>query len=87
MVFRQTARRMTNFNIEIVSDTVCPWCYIGKKKLDKAIASYKELHPESQDTFSISWLPFYLNPGAPKTGSCFFHHFWYRFLLTHGYRY
>jgi len=68
MAFKPSARRMTNFNIEIVSDTVCPWCYVGKKKLDTAIASYKQSHPESQDTFSISWLPFYLNPGAPKTG-------------------
>jgi len=59
---------MTKFNIEIVSDTVCPWCYVGKQKLDKAIAVYKELHPDSNDTFSTTWLPFYLNPGAPKKG-------------------
>ncbi|RDW94662.1 hypothetical protein BP5796_00425 [Coleophoma crateriformis] len=59
---------MTQFNIEIVSDTVCPWCYVGKQKLDKAIQSYKEAHPDSNDTFSTTWLPFYLNPGAPKTG-------------------
>ncbi|TAQ86836.1 hypothetical protein B7494_g4806 [Chlorociboria aeruginascens] len=59
---------MTNFNIEIVSDTVCPWCYIGKQKLDQAIAAYKTKHPDSDDTFSITWLPFYLNPAAPKLG-------------------
>ncbi|RFU28836.1 hypothetical protein B7463_g7502, partial [Scytalidium lignicola] len=59
---------MTNFKIDIVSDTVCPWCYIGKKKLDKAISAYQQSHPGSEDTFSISWLPFYLNPGAPKIG-------------------
>ena len=28
--------------IDIVSDTVCPWCYIGKKRLDKAIEDYKD---------------------------------------------
>jgi len=59
---------MTKFTIEIVSDTVCPWCYVGKKKLDKAIKTYKELHPNSNDEFSTTWMPFYLNPGAPKVG-------------------
>lgn len=59
---------MTQFDIEIVSDTVCPWCYVGKQKLEQAIKAYKELHPESNDTFSTTWMPFYLNPGAPKKG-------------------
>jgi len=59
---------MTKFDIEIVSDTVCPWCFVGKQKLDQAIKAYKELHPNSNDTFSTTWMPFYLNPGAPKTG-------------------
>lgn len=59
---------MTQFNIEIVSDTVCPWCFVGKQKLEKAIATYKEAHPESNDTFSTTWMPFYLNPDSPKTG-------------------
>ncbi|KAI9711346.1 MAG: hypothetical protein M1812_007195 [Candelaria pacifica] len=55
---------MTNFNIQIVSDTVCPWCYVGKQRLEKGIAAYKEAHPDSKDTFSTTWLPFYLNPTA-----------------------
>lgn len=59
---------MTKFNIEITSDTVCPWCYVGKQKLEKAIKSYKELHPDANDTFDTTWKPFYLNPGSPKTG-------------------
>jgi len=59
---------MTKFDIEVVSDTVCPWCYVGKQKLQQAIAAYKELHPDSNDTFSTTWMPFYLNPGAPKKG-------------------
>jgi len=67
-MFRPTLRRMTTFNIEIVSDTVCPWCYVGKQKLDAAIKEYKERHPDSGDTFSTTWLPFYLNPAAPKKG-------------------
>jgi len=57
---------MTNFSISVVSDTVCPWCYVGKKKLEASIAAFKKQHPE--DTFSISWMPYYLNPHAPKVG-------------------
>ncbi|KAL8673605.1 MAG: hypothetical protein Q9168_001960 [Polycauliona sp. 1 TL-2023] len=59
---------MTNFNISVVSDTVCPWCYVGKQKLDRAIALHKSANPDSVDTFSVTWYPFYLNPDAPKTG-------------------
>ncbi|KAH8599778.1 DSBA-like thioredoxin domain-containing protein [Bisporella sp. PMI_857] len=59
---------MTKFDIEIVSDTVCPWCYVGKTKLDKAIKTYNELHPNSGDEFSITWMPFYLQPGSPNKG-------------------
>ncbi|CAI6335022.1 unnamed protein product [Periconia digitata] len=57
---------MTNFDIKIVSDTVCPWCYIGKKRLEKGIAAYKQKYPDSNDTFSTTWYPFYLMPDAPK---------------------
>ncbi|EED13804.1 conserved hypothetical protein [Talaromyces stipitatus ATCC 10500] len=55
---------MTNFNIEIVSDPVCPWCYIGKKKLDKAIEIYQPSHPD--DTFTKTWKPFYVKPHSPE---------------------
>ncbi|KAF2822743.1 thioredoxin-like protein [Ophiobolus disseminans] len=58
---------MTNFSINVVSDTVCPWCYVGKKRLEKGIAAYKEKHPDSNDTFSTNWFPFYLDPTAPKS--------------------
>jgi len=59
---------MTVFNIAITSDTVCPWCYIGKNKLERGIAAYKAAHPSSSDTFTTTWLPYYLNPNAPKQG-------------------
>ncbi len=59
---------MTNFNITITSDNVCPWCYVGKKKLERGISLYKSAHPSSDDTFGTTWLPFYLNPTAPKIG-------------------
>lgn len=48
--------------IDIVSDSVCPWCYIGKKRLDKALESYKDID------FNINWHAFQLNPTMPKEG-------------------
>ena len=45
-----------------------PKCYVGKQRLEKGIAAYKRAHPASQDTFSTTWLPFYLNPTAPTEG-------------------
>lgn len=44
---------------------MCPWCYVGKNRLDKAIEAHKQTNPE--DTFTTTWHPFYLNPDAPKS--------------------
>ncbi|KAM7506880.1 hypothetical protein LguiA_017333 [Lonicera macranthoides] len=49
--------------IDISSDTVCPWCFVGKKNLEKAVASSKD-----QYDFEIKWHPYFLNPSAPKEG-------------------
>ncbi|KAI0127676.1 thioredoxin-like protein [Xylariales sp. AK1849] len=60
---------MTHFNIKIVSDPVCPFCYLGKKRLDKGIELYKKVYPDGKhDTFTISWSAFYLDPTSPKVG-------------------
>ncbi|KAI0449416.1 DSBA-like thioredoxin domain-containing protein [Xylaria acuta] len=60
---------MTNFNIKIVSDTVCPWCYVGKKRVDRAIELYRKTYPAGRDdTFTITWAPFYLDPTSPAVG-------------------
>ncbi|KAI9706903.1 MAG: hypothetical protein M1820_004682 [Bogoriella megaspora] len=60
---------MTNFQIDIISDVVCPWCYVGKTRLEKAISHYRSLSPSNAtDTFTTTWSPFYLNPDAPRTG-------------------
>lgn len=67
-MFKATLPKMTQFKIEIVSDTICPWCYVGKRKLEQAIAEYKERNPTSNDTFATTWKAFYLNPEAPMTG-------------------
>lgn len=44
-------------------------CYVGKKRLERAIQTYKrEVSGGANDTFSVSWHPFYLDPTLPKTG-------------------
>jgi len=50
--------------IDINSDTVCPWCFVGKRNLDKAIAAASK----DQYDFEVRWHPFQLNPSAPKEG-------------------
>ncbi|KAG8489337.1 hypothetical protein CXB51_017382 [Gossypium anomalum] len=49
--------------IDVSSDSVCPWCFVGKRNLDKAIAQSKD-----QFDFEIKWHPFFLDPSAPKEG-------------------
>ncbi|KAH6658253.1 thioredoxin-like protein [Truncatella angustata] len=56
------------FDIKIISDSVCPWCYVGKRRVEAGIASYKAAHPNSSDTFNVSWYPYYLDPNAPVEG-------------------
>ncbi len=48
--------------LDILSDPICPWCYIGKTHLDKALAAIPD-HP-----FVIEWHPFQLNPDMPDAG-------------------
>ncbi|KAF3394240.1 hypothetical protein F1880_005533 [Penicillium rolfsii] len=54
---------MTNFKIQIISDTICPWCYVGYRRLSRAITAHKANNPT--DTFTLTWKTFYLNPGLP----------------------
>ncbi len=49
--------------IDIVSDVVCPWCYIGKRRLEKAIDLLKD-----KLDFEVEYHPFELNPDTPKEG-------------------
>jgi predicted DsbA family dithiol-disulfide isomerase len=50
--------------IDIVSDAICPWCYIGKRQLERALATLAE----EGLRFSIHWNPFQLNPDMPPEG-------------------
>jgi predicted DsbA family dithiol-disulfide isomerase len=48
--------------IDIVSDAICPWCYIGKRRLERALTMVEQ--PDLQ----IGWRPFQLNPDMPAEG-------------------
>jgi predicted DsbA family dithiol-disulfide isomerase len=49
--------------VEIASDVICPWCYIGKRRFEKALALL-----EGEVPVQVRWLPFQLNPGMPEGG-------------------
>jgi predicted DsbA family dithiol-disulfide isomerase len=48
--------------IDIISDTICPWCFIGKRRLERALAE------RPQEGLDIVWRPFQLNPDMPREG-------------------
>jgi predicted DsbA family dithiol-disulfide isomerase len=50
-----------NLTVDVISDVICPCCYIGKRRLEKAIAA-------QQQEVRVHWLPFQLNPTMPKEG-------------------
>ncbi len=50
--------------IDVVSDAICPWCYIGKRQLERALALL-----DAEDLrFAVRWNPFQLNPDMPREG-------------------
>lgn len=52
----------TTVKIDIVSDVVCPWCYLGKARLEAALAELPDIEAE------IHWRPYQLDPSIPRTG-------------------
>jgi predicted DsbA family dithiol-disulfide isomerase len=50
-----------NLAVDVISDVICPWCYIGKRRLEKAVAALG-------GPVEVRWLPFQLNPTMPKEG-------------------
>jgi predicted DsbA family dithiol-disulfide isomerase len=51
--------------VDIVSDAICPWCYIGKRQMERALG----LLAGDGLSFTIHWNPFQLNPDMPKEGA------------------
>lgn len=50
-----------NLSVAVISDVICPWCFIGKRRLEKAVGNYEK-------PVTVSWHPFQLNPAMPKEG-------------------
>ena len=53
---------MRSIEIDVVSDVICPWCFLGKRRLDKAIGMLDDIKVE------VNWRPFFLDPTIPKEG-------------------
>ncbi|GIJ98432.1 hypothetical protein Aspvir_000549 [Aspergillus viridinutans] len=57
---------MATISIEIISDVICPWCYIASRNLQKAITIYKKTYPDgSKDIFTITWHPYFIDEVPP----------------------
>src|SRR4051794_40679058 len=50
---------MAPLSVEIWSDVVCPWCYIGKRRFEAALSDFG-------DDVEVTWRSFQLDPGAPR---------------------
>jgi predicted DsbA family dithiol-disulfide isomerase len=57
----------TPLTIDVISDVVCPWCFIGKRRLEAALKLYAEKHPDAPAP-QVTWHPFQLNPDLPPEG-------------------
>jgi len=53
--------------IDIISDVVCPWCFIGKRRLESALELYRARRPDAPAP-AVIWHPFQLNPDMPPGG-------------------
>lgn len=55
---------LAELQVDVIADLICPWCYLGKRRLDDALAA---VHGPS----TVSWFPFQLNPSMPPSGMPF----------------
>src|ERR1700691_4428708 len=58
----ESGEAAASVHIEVVSDVVCPWCYIGKRRLQGATP------PPSDIAVTVNWRPYFLNPWIPREG-------------------
>jgi predicted DsbA family dithiol-disulfide isomerase len=49
-------------HVDVVSDVVCPWCYIGKRRLEQAVGLVPDIDVD------VNWRPYFLNPWIPREG-------------------
>jgi predicted DsbA family dithiol-disulfide isomerase len=55
-------QQTTDVLIDVYSDVVCPWCYVGKRRLERALSQLNTVRTH------VTWRPFQLNPAMPKEG-------------------
>jgi predicted DsbA family dithiol-disulfide isomerase len=58
---RENAGSPATLRVDVIADLICPWCYLGKRRLDDALSA---VHGPSL----ISWYPFQINPAMPSSG-------------------
>jgi predicted DsbA family dithiol-disulfide isomerase len=58
----ETAEANASVHVDVVSDVVCPWCYVGKRRLEEAIALVPDI------AVDIAWRPYFLNTWIPREG-------------------
>ena len=58
---------MKPLSIDVVSDVVCPWCYVGLRRLNQALDLYRSQHPQEPEP-QVRWHPFQLNPELVPEG-------------------
>lgn len=58
------SQSLATLRVDVIADLICPWCYLGKRRLDDALAA---VHGPS----AVSWYPFQLNPTMPAEGMDF----------------
>lgn len=60
-----TITKATTLRLDIVSDTICPWCWVGKRRLTAALPQLEA----DGIALEATWRPFQLNPAMPKDGA------------------
>jgi predicted DsbA family dithiol-disulfide isomerase len=61
---REDARSLATLEVDMIADLVCPWCYLGERRLDDALLA---VHGPT----TLTWYPFQLNPEMPEGGMAF----------------
>ena len=61
-----TTQPEPTLTIDVISDVVCPWCFIGRRRLGAALTGFAAEEPRARPL--VSWHPFQLNPDLPREG-------------------
>ena len=66
MTVANVSNASTPMTIDVISDVVCPWCFIGRRRLGEALSHFAQNEPQVRPL--VSWHPFQLNPDLPPEG-------------------